>query len=204
MGQASDSQLTGWGLKPAKIRVLIERRQLLPDNLKSLLEKETGLTLEVQSFENEKSLTEMTNYFDIFIGSNCMMERVHMVSEDLHELKYVTQNISPDFITITQRQNSVIPLLWKFDKTTGFEIISLRIKKASNSQSMNLLDALLKKDFIQRWSETTDMGNTFMTLDEGSLEPELKASWLRTIPLLQLNQLHQTNCSPAGQPDPQK
>lgn len=198
MGRANDKKLTDWGLKPPRLRILVEKPELFPLQMKELLELETGIRLEVQNFENEKSLTEMVKYFDIFLGSNCLIERVQMDSEDLHDLPSVTRNISPDFITITQKQSSVIPLLWKFSKEQGFEIVSLRVKRASNTQSMDLLEAWLKKDFMERWSHDSSMSNTFMTLDESSLAPELKASWLRTIPLTSLSLLHQINCGTAA------
>jgi hypothetical protein len=197
IGRLDDTTLINLGLKPPKARILIENVNLFPESLRKSLEQRTGLDVEVQVFDTAKSLGEMIPYFDIFLGSRCLIENISLNSADLYQTLSLERNISPDFTTLVGRTNFAVPLLWKFSKQGGLQVISMRAKKLSSSYIQDLIAAWFKKDFVLLWSESTGLATTFMTLDESSLKPELKASWLRKISLTDLAFQDKTKCENA-------
>lgn len=198
VGQLPSSWLIQIGLQHKKIRILVDHPELFPVQLADWLQKETGVPIEVESYQNRDSLLSMASYFDFWIGRTCDLEAVGKSDFQIETLiPEIIQKISPDFQTVTARNHGTIPLLWKRNDKQGLEVFSLRPKNLDSRALRTFLKTILSRKFIQRWSETVDLANTYMTLDESTLDSNLKASSLRNIPFHSITTNDLIQCQPA-------
>lgn len=182
-GQLPDIWLIQIGLQNKKVRILAQNIELFPSQLSEWLEHETGVPIEVEFYQNRESFAAMAPHFDFWIGRTCDLEDLEKSKFEIEKLlPEMQQKISPDFQTVTVRNRGTIPLLWRRTEKNGIEVYSLRPKNLESRALRNFLHSILTRRFIQRWSETVDLANTYMTLDESTLDSNLKASSLRNIP----------------------
>ena len=196
-GQMEENTLVKWGLKAQSVRLLIEKSALLPGNLRLLLEKESGYRLEVRSYDSRQQLNEMAPFFDIIIGPHCDLKSLRGTAEDLRPLLPRHLELSADFQAINEVDSADLPVLWRYRGGKDFNLYSIKIKRTEkpDARVAQVLGQFLTKDFLQTWSETTDLATTFSDLEETSLEPELKSSALRKIPLQNLISIKPLSCS---------
>jgi hypothetical protein len=195
-GRFDDKTLESWHIKPRKIRILTEKEFLFPTVFAEALEAKLGYEVEVDVFEKAKSLNEMQAYFDIYIGSTCMIEKMFTQnSGDFIPTKEIDTNVSPDFRVISNRSQGVIPIFWHYKKDAAFEVYSIRSRPNPTYRVRTVLETLLTTSMINSWIRTNKLKSTYMSLDESDLPKDQKSSWLRTITLSDLSLLDRTSCA---------